>query len=331
MRLVFLLPAMLLANVLPAAQYYVLCDNRTGDVSSRQTVDSEQFSILMGPLPGPSSAAVWIEENCPAQRCNTRGLCVSASEPVEQREPPVRSSGWVFGNLKSTTVSETPGKGNAGGGSRTSIPGPNSHSPRPAEDSDSLSPLIQTATAAADACNFHGALAAADHMMNFDPEHPWLVANHARIRRLEERQRITEQTVWEASSALSAGELKRARGLAASAADSSVSCQTSAVAGLLDGIDLALHQKRVASNAARRQAAAALLPGLTSLARNLSGGQRNGSHPVTRTPSPSAVPGNTYDVDLCAFSIEYRNSHSIEPVCLCAGYQFDRQAFRCRR
>jgi hypothetical protein len=191
---------------------------------------------------------------------------------------------------------------------------------------------VDTAVAAAEACNYPAALATADHLTRFDPEHPWLVANHARLRRLAERQRTAEQSVWQAASALEAGKLKRARDLAAAAADEAVSCQHAVVAQLLDGIETAMAQERELRSARNRQAAAAMLPGLLDLARVASGGQAQGAAPATGSQAPS--PATTHPVtlpDACAFRYEYRNQWNFEPVCTCAGYVFNLQTHRCER
>ena len=170
-------------------------------------------------------------------------------------------------------------------------------------------------------------------MTNFDPDHPWLEANLEKLRGLGRRQTATEQTIWQASSALSSGDLKRARNLALAAADTALSCQSEAVSGLVRGIDTALQQKRAVRDANRRKAAAALLPGLIDLSRVLSGAASAGVQ-----PSSEALAGSTAQIlgvtlpgglDPCAFTFEYRDLSRLRPACNCAGYVFDPGQFRC--
>jgi len=197
-----------------------------------------------------------------------------------------------------------------------------------------LSPLIATATGAAGACNYPAALASAEQMANFDPEHPWYVANHAKLQGLAQRQRQTEQLVWQASSALSAEELKRARELAAQAAGSAVSCQTRAVSDLLAGIETAILQQKRARSAANRAAAAALLPGLIDLSRAISGAQAGGSPGVPMAPAPAGIgsgAGSVAAPDPCSYKYRYPSKWSVEPICICSGYAFDALSLRCER
>jgi hypothetical protein len=198
-----------------------------------------------------------------------------------------------------------------------------------------LSPLIETAKGAAAACSFPAALASARQMTNFDPEHPWYLANRRKLEDLAGRQKRTENLVWQASSALKAEELKRARDLAAAAADSAVSCQTQAVSELLGGIDTAIEQRRLARTAARRRAAAAMLPGLINLSRAISGAE-SGLPGASEAIASAAVEtvGGAVGVsvpDPCAFQFEYRDKGSVVPVCTCAGYGWNAASFRCSR
>jgi hypothetical protein len=203
--------------------------------------------------------------------------------------------------------------------------------PSPAD----LSPIIETAKAAAQGCNFQAALQAAEQMTRFDPEDPWLVANLPKLRHLAERQRVTEATVWQASSALSSGDLKRARKLAGTAADNAVSCQSTAVSELVRGIDAAILSDKQARSADNRRAAAALLPGLIDLSRIVSGAAAGTpSYPTGGVPPPSSysVPKTAVSgPDPCAFRYAYKSVWSVEPVCTCAGYRFDARQFRCVR
>ncbi len=305
-----------------SAEVFALCDVTTGKVMIRDTWDEATQKILGGPFPGRRTAALWVMESCPSEECNAQGRCMEGQDETIGNGD---GDGWVVGKLSSVTLGKTPPRPQSAAvagptrGRRTDI-GPG------AAD---LSPLINTAAAAAKACNYRAALASADHMTNFDPEHPWLVANHDKIRRLDRRQQATVQAVWEASSALSAGQLERARDLAAMAADSSVSCQAPAVSTLLDGIETAMRQQREAKNMARSRAAAALLPGLVDLARVIGGGQPNLTAPTTDQGVQvvsTLIPGGA---DPCGFSLEYRDLTSLEPVCTCPGYFFDLGSFRC--
>jgi hypothetical protein len=198
---------------------------------------------------------------------------------------------------------------------------------------------MNNAEVAVEACNFYAALLTADHMVNFDPGHPWLTANHDRLRDLARRQQATEDAVWQASSALSAGDLKKARKLAQAAADTSVSCQSRAVSDLLSGIDAAIaHNKQV--NAAKNRAAmAAMLPGLIDLANTAIAVQNGTPAPPTASGSYGGLGGMTsYGsapavsvADPCAFKYEYRNVWNTEPACTCPGYSFDARQHRCVR
>jgi hypothetical protein len=195
--------------------------------------------------------------------------------------------------------------------------------------------LINNTKAAAEGCNYAAALSSIDHMTNFDPKHPFYVANRDRLRRLARRQRQTERTVWQASSLLSGGDLKGARDVARTAADTAVSCQNQAVAVLLDGIDIAIKQEREARQQANRKAAAALLPSLVDLSRALSGGATEPTDDSNALAQSAAATFGlqlpTAAADPCAFKYEYRNKWNTEPVCTCDGYVFDTRTFRCVR
>lgn len=305
-----------------SAEVFALCEVTTGKVKIGEGRDDTVHRVLGGPFPGRRTAALWVMENCPSEACDAQGKCLDGQAETEGAGG---DDAWVVGKLSSVTLGKTrvrPQPAPAAGptGERHTVVGPG--------EAD-LSPLINTAAAAAKACNYRAALAAADHMINFDPAHPWLFGNHDKIRRLEARQRATEHTVWQASSALSNGQLEQARDLAASAANSSVSCQASALSELLNGIETAMRQQREAKNAARSRAASALLPGLVDLARVIGGGQPTMTYPTGGGSSQavSAMIGGS--VDLCGFSLEYRDLSTLEPVCTCPGYSFDPSRFRC--
>jgi hypothetical protein len=193
--------------------------------------------------------------------------------------------------------------------------------------------LVNTTKAAARGCSYSAALSSIDHMANFDPDHPFYVANRDKLNGLAKRQRQTEQTVWRASSLLSSGDLKGARKVARLAADTAVSCQNQAVSVLLDGIDRAIKQKREAQQQANRQNAAALLPGLVDLSRALSGGAAG---PAPNAGALAASTAAAFNIELpanaadpCAFNYEYKTKWDPQPVCTCIGYTFDPSRFRC--
>jgi hypothetical protein len=194
-----------------------------------------------------------------------------------------------------------------------------------------LRPLIDTATAAAQACAYPTALASANHLAKFDSNHPWLVANHDTLRDLAARQEATERSTWQASNSLRSGELKRARELAERAADTAVSCQSRAVWALLEGIDTAIEQDRAARDASRRRGAAALLPGLVNLAGVISGSQAGTVQVDGAAVAEIATTLMPTALDLCAFQLEYRDPSSPVPTCTCAGYSYDVTQFRCVR
>ncbi len=305
------------------AEVWVLCDVGSGDVEVEEAVDEGRHAVMEGPLPGRRTAGVWVEENCPARRCNAEGRCAEAGAATD---------GWVAGEVTSVTLSAppeavppTPRVGGPGAG-------PGGSAGPPTAD---LSPLINNTKAAAKGCNFPVALVSVDHMANFDPQHPFLVANRDNLRSLARRQRRTEETVWQSSSALQGGDLKGARVIAQAAADTAVSCQSPAVAALLDGIDVAIKQTRELKTLKRRQAASRLLPGLIGLSNALIGAQSGVPIDVEALMANTAA---TFGADLplnvldpCAFKYDYRDTSSLEPACSCAGYEFDPQRFRCAR
>lgn len=293
----------------------------TGAVVLDETGAREGRELLAGPLPGPRSAETWVAESCPSLRCAKGKGCVAAA--VE------RSGGWVAGEVTSVTLSGGGGVGAAspaGGGAPAGSAAPGS---------GELAPFVETAKAAAASCAFESALTVAEQMTRFDPNDPWLVANLPKLKRLAERQRTTEATVWQASAALSSGDLKRARKLAGTAADNAVSCQSQAVGELVRGIDAAIAAEREARSADRRRAAAALLPGLVDLSRALSGAAA-GPAPVpgVAVPPPSfgaGARGAAGAPDPCAFKYAYKTAFSVEPICTCPGYRFDARQLRCVR
>lgn len=306
---------------LAAAGWFVLCDQATGDVVVAQTPGDETHSQLIGPLPGPRTATAWIDANCPSRRCDAAGACLTADASGSSSG---EDGGWVAGKLSSVTVGGTPAPSSGPSGEVPSGP----VGPREAD----LTPLIKTATAAAEACSYPAALAAADHMAEFDPEHPWLLANRATLRRLAARQRTCQQAVWKASAALEGGDFKRARQYAMTAADSAVSCQNRAVSDLLTGIETAIEQQRMERRAKRGRVAAALLPGLLDLARVASGGvPAPGARASAIASTAQAAAAASTGSDSCAFQLQYTDPASVVPTCSCAGYAFDMRSFRCVR
>lgn len=337
------------AVVAASESWYVACDPVSKLVLVTQSVDGTVMKAMAGPLPSRRTAEIWLADSCPGARCNIDGLCAEgapaddgataggwvAGEVRSERVGtttggPASASGWVAGEVTSVTLDGPSGAAGA-------TAGPSGPSGPTGPGGDGLQPLMNNAAVAVEACNFHAALLTADHMVNFDPEHPWLVANHARLRDLARRQRATEDAVWQASSALSAGNLKQARKLAQAAADTSVSCQSRAVSDLLAGIDAAIaHNKQV--NAAKNRAAmAAMLPGLIDLANTAIAVQNGTPPPPTAYGSyggaggaPSYGAGPSVSVaDPCGFKYEYRSVWNIEPVCTCPGYRFDAAQHRC--
>jgi hypothetical protein len=318
----------------PVAEgWFAACDPATGRVEvARGAVPAGRLALsspaaAAGPHASESSARAVVDYHCPTWRCTARGACASAS-PAAPRAG--QGGGWVAGEVTSVTLGPA-----EGAGAYPSAPaGPAGPEGPDGPGSADLRPIVETAKAAAAGCSFEAALMAAEQMKLFDPQDPWLVANLPKLRLLAERQRTTEATVWQASSALSAGDLKRARKLAGTAADNAVSCQSQAVAELVRGIDAAIASDRAARNAANRRAAAALLPGLVDLSRTLSGG--GAGKPPTRPgsvppPSVSRPAASVAGPDPCAFRFAYKSKWSVEPVCSCPGYRFDARQFKCVR
>lgn len=194
-----------------------------------------------------------------------------------------------------------------------------------------LSPLIDNAKSAAGGCAYPAALASADQMAEFDPEHPWLVANHDKLRRLAQRQGATEDAVWKASDALTREDLDTARDHASAATHSAVACQSQAVVNLLAGIDAAIAQRKAERTAARRQAAGELLVGLMQLRDAIieGSGSTTSAPPSAPGASTSGNPGAATGPDPCAFKYEYRNRWNFEPYCTCPGYRFEPRQHRC--
>lgn len=311
--------AALLASRPAAADWYVACDLATGAVVLDEADAREGRERLAGPFPGKRTAETWVTESCPSLRCAKGKGCVAAAAEG--------GGGWVAGEVTSVTLS--------GGGTATSPPSRHAETPPPGPPSADLSPVVETAKAAAAACSFEAAKTAAEQIKLFDPADPWLVANLPKLERLAERQRTTEQTVWAANAALSSGDLKRARKLAATAADNAVACQSQAVAELVRGIDAAITAQKEARQAENRRAAAALLPGLVDLSRALSGAAA-GSVPLPAGGGPAPAYGGVPaaalgTADPCAFKFVYESKWSVEPVCSCPGYRFDGRQFRCAR
>lgn len=284
-----------------------------------------------------AAASAWVDRACPTWRCDERGSCAGSSagtKPAGGSKPAAAGGGWAAGELTSVNLSGPDSAGEAPVASR-SDPGPadpgDPGGPAPAD----LSPLIETAKAAAGACSFQASLMTAEQMTRFDPNDPWLVANLPNLRRLAERQRITEATVWEASSALSSGDLKRARKLAVTAANNAVSCQSGAVSELVRGIDAAIASDRQARAADRGRVVSALLPDLFDLARAVSGAAAGtpvsamGGAPLPPSGAASRVPAA--GPDPCAFKYTYKNVWNFEPTCTCPGYRFEARQFRCVR
>ena len=60
------------------AEVWILCDVGSSEVVVEETVDESRYVVMEGPLPGPRTAVVWLEENCPARRCFSSGACAGA-------------------------------------------------------------------------------------------------------------------------------------------------------------------------------------------------------------------------------------------------------------
>ena len=245
------------------ADVWVLCDVASGEVVLEEDVDGARHVVMDGPLPGPRTAAVWIEENCPGRRCRSSGTCGEAEAPplasggawlvvcdarsgavgVMEAPPPAgflllpgrdgaarqhadrgqaqawaqencpsgrcdaegqcaeagavigsqsASGGWAAGEVTSVTLSSPAGAARAAPPVAGRAAGPGSPGPSVAD----LSPLVNNTKAAAKGCNYPAALASVDHLANFDPQHPFLVANRDNLRSLSRRQRQTEKAVW---------------------------------------------------------------------------------------------------------------------------------------
>ncbi|MCP4897215.1 MAG: hypothetical protein GY906_09625 [bacterium] len=316
-------------SVAAAAEWYVVCDVESHKVIVTENVDEQNHRIMKGPLPGTRTAEVWLEGKCPDRYCDGWGQCAEEPSPTGDSSA---TGGWVAGEVTSVTLSDSEVKPLV---PPTAV-GPTGPGGPSGPSSADLSPLIDNARAAVEACSFPAALMTAEHMMNFDPEHPWLAANLNRLRDLSLRQRSAEDAVWQASSALSSGDLKRARSLARGAADRAVSCQSRAVSDLLNGIDAAIEHKRQLRAANNSRAMSALLPDLINMANTLSGqyhgtASSTNSAPVyggTNTPSWST---SSNMPDPCAFKYEYRNVWNVEPVCTCPGYRWEAKQHRCVR
>ena len=227
------------ADVATGESWYVACDTGSKLVLVTDTVDGTARKPMAGPLPSRRTAEIWLTESCPGALCDEQGRC--AEEPPADEgttggdwvvgevrsetvgtttDGPAAATGWVAGEVTSVSLDG----GSSGSAAVAGPAGPTGPTgPAGPAGADGLRPLMNNAEVAVEACNFHAALLTADHMINFDPAHPWLVANHDRLRGLARRQQATEDAVWQASSALSSGDLKKARKLAQAAADSSVS------------------------------------------------------------------------------------------------------------
>ncbi len=340
------------AGAAASDSWFVACDQNSKLVLVTQSIDGTARKAMAGPLPSRRTAEIWLAESCPGARCDEDGRCAEGT-PADDGSP---TGGWVAGEVESERVGATTGGATAASGwvagevSSVTLNAPSSASAAAAAPAgpsgpagpagpgaDGLRPLMNNAEVAVEACNFFAALLTADHMVNFDPGHPWLAANHDRLRDLARRQQATEDAVWQASSALSAGDLKKARKLAQAAVDTSVSCQSRAVSDLLAGIDAAIAHKKQVNAAKNRAAMAAMLPGLIDLA-NTAIAVQNG------TPAPPAASGShggsggtaaygsapaVSAPDPCAFKYEYRNVWNTEPACTCPGYSFDARQHRC--
>lgn len=62
----------------------VVCDPASGAVTVVADAEVGHRIPLSDPLPGSLTAEVWIDENCPAQRCDGNGRCVPAAPPIDR-------------------------------------------------------------------------------------------------------------------------------------------------------------------------------------------------------------------------------------------------------
>ena len=341
--------------------WMVVCNRNTHNIGLETEASEPVFAVMAGPFSSYDEAKDWVAASCPTWRCDEAGSCGErqALPPPDYRTVPdaaarsgssyygeqsttagaggwaagpvtthpenshsVSSQGWVAGEVRTGSTTAAPE-----GTGQPVIVGPRSARP-------DVTPLIEAAKLAVSSCSFRAALANADQLETIEPDHPWLHANHARLRQLASRQQTTEQLVWQASSQLEEGQLKAARRSTEDASTTAVSCQMPAVAGLLANIDEAIAHNRAAKDAARRRAAGQLLAGLLVLNQAATSEYSATGHVTGHSVGIAAVKGMSLALggpeDPCTFQYAF-SGRSTEPTCTCAGYTFDSGQLRCVR
>ncbi len=212
--------------------------------------------------------------------------------------PPSVAGGWQAGPVRTTG-------GTAG-----------------SDGDDDATPWIQGAVDAASACRYGDALRSAQELGRRHPDHPWLSSNEARLRDLASRQEETASLLQQARSAALANDYKHAGALARRATQVAPTCMYDAVRTAAKAINDGFNAHLVHSQEASRQAAAALLPALLQVLKQVSPGGGTAAAPPAAAPRASGAPARSGGLDRCSTQWKFANAWSPEPTCTCPGYRW---------
>ncbi len=138
-------------------EWLAVCSQMTHEVELVQKAPPSGYLVLLvnnfQPTlhPDSTTARNWTDSVCPAWRCDSMGRCMT--DPTAN-DPGAASGGWTAGSLTSVTLDSD----------ATAAPQTSRAISMAGPGRADLSPLIDTATAAAMSCAYPAALADTDHM-----------------------------------------------------------------------------------------------------------------------------------------------------------------------
>lgn len=286
--------------------WYVLCNPRSRAVGVARTGQGAGQQVMAGPFLGEPDARSWVLSTCPSWLCDQGGACAPGAVPAA-------SGGWTAGPVSTPGPAADPA--GWGAGAVTSLDRP----PEPVMEGTSA--FVEAATAEAAACRYPAALWNADQLAQVAPGHPWLTANHERLRDLAERQRRAVEEIGRGRDALERKKHYEAGKSAQRAAEIAPSCMRDLIEGFGDLARQAQQDefdRQGRERAERSAAAAAALPGLLDALNRAVEAQ--GPRPPAAgagAPQPGAAPRKA---DPCETKATYLNKWNTTPRCDCPGY-----------
>jgi hypothetical protein len=228
----------------------------------------------------------------------------AARTPLTPAAP--AASGWTTGEVRTVSPAADP--------------------TRPTVAQPDIASLVAAATAAAEACRYPEASAHADRAATVAPADPWVMANHAKLRELAERQRAAVEAMSAGTQAVTARDFSAAGRHAETVQRLAPRCMDGLVAGWMDALNRDARAVQFAPRErqdAGRQRAGELLPGLIDIMNRAI--EAGNPRPPARTDGGSTDPSahTAQPADPCATRATYVNKWNPTPRCDCSGYTWD--------